>query len=87
MKSILYKEKALIFQGFLSRKLDGLKSRFDTPDFKQAEEKLSTYQFANGTRINGGNVLYSFDSSLMEHLFHGELRRGDQKLLDITMKV
>lgn len=24
---------------------DGLRSRFDTPDFKQAEEKLSTYQF------------------------------------------
>nr|WP_257144632.1 EndoU domain-containing protein [Bacillus toyonensis] len=54
---------------------DGLKSRFDTPDFKQAEEKLSTYQFANGARINGGNVPYSFDSSLMEHLFHGELRQ------------
>ncbi|MBF7149963.1 EndoU domain-containing protein [Bacillus toyonensis] len=54
---------------------DSLKSRFDTPDFKQAEEKLSTYQFANGARINGGNVPYSFDSSLMEHLFHGELRQ------------
>ncbi|ETE92495.1 TPA: EndoU domain-containing protein [Bacillus thuringiensis] len=59
---------------------DGLRSRFDTPDFKQAEEKLSTYQFAssgriNSSRTNGGNVPYSFDSSLMEHLFHGELKQ------------
>lgn len=62
-----------------------MRSRFDTPDFKQAEEKLSTYQFAssgrinssrtNGGRTNGGNVPYSFDSSLMEHLFHGELKQ------------
>ncbi|MGM2832910.1 hypothetical protein ACS2TZ_29370 [Bacillus cereus group sp. Bce025] len=59
---------------------DGLQSRFDTPNFKQAEEKRSTYQFASGGRINssrtnGGNVPYSFDSSLMEHLFHGELKQ------------
>ncbi|MDZ4443267.1 EndoU domain-containing protein [Bacillus cereus] len=59
---------------------DGLRFRFDTPDFKQAEEKLSTYQFAssgriNSSRTNSGNVPYSFDSSLMEHLFHGELKQ------------
>nr|WP_257475426.1 hypothetical protein [Bacillus sp. FDAARGOS_1420] len=48
-----------------------MQSRFDTPDFKQAEEKLSTYQFASGGTINGGNVPYRFDSSLMEHLFTG----------------
>ncbi len=44
------------------------------------KKKLSTYQFAssgriNSSRTNGGNVPYSFDSSLMEHLFHGELKQ------------
>ena len=34
---------------------NSLRFRFDTPDFKQAEEKLSTYQFARGESNSGGS--------------------------------
>ncbi|WP_410981785.1 EndoU domain-containing protein [Bacillus cereus] len=33
----------------------GLRSGLDTPDFRQAEEKLSTHQFAKGEGGSGGN--------------------------------
>ncbi|WHY30068.1 EndoU domain-containing protein [Bacillus wiedmannii] len=34
---------------------NSLRFRFDTPDFKKAEEKLSTYQFARGESNSGGS--------------------------------
>ncbi|MGG0186035.1 EndoU domain-containing protein [Bacillus rhizoplanae] len=47
----------------------------DNTALLQAEEKLSTYQFASGGGTNAGNIPYKFDPSLMEHIFHGEVRQ------------
>ncbi|MEW9182201.1 WXG100 family type VII secretion target [Bacillus mycoides] len=54
---------------------NNIRSVFDTPDFRAAEEKLSTLQFASREGASSGNTPYKFDSSLMEHVFHGEVRQ------------
>ncbi|WP_306473182.1 RNase A-like domain-containing protein, partial [Bacillus pseudomycoides] len=58
----------------------GMRSRFDAPDFKQAEEKLSTYQFARGVDTDtvkpGDTSPLAPGGGLNAHETKGGQRRG-----------